>query len=94
MRGKSYTKRKVICEIYKPKIITWKEQRQVILKRDKYRCRWCKSNHKLVVHHKSYHHKLGSEEERRVLITLCERCHNRWHKGKVYDRDLKTHVNK
>lgn len=56
----------------------WKAKREKVLKRDKYRCKICKSTKKLNVHHKTY--KRIYNERLRDLVTLCqEPCHRRIH---------------
>ena len=47
--------------------------RDVILKRDRFRCRACSASARLVVHHRS------GVNRRRLLITLCIGCHTRVH---------------
>jgi hypothetical protein len=47
--------------------------REVILKRDRFRCRACGDLRRLVVHHRNEHN------EKRGLITLCIGCHTRVH---------------
>jgi hypothetical protein len=48
--------------------------REVILKRDRFRCRACSARVRLVVHHRS------GVNQRRRLITLCIGCHSRVHR--------------
>jgi hypothetical protein len=48
--------------------------REVVLKRDRFRCRACGASARLVVHHRS-----GDNQKRR-LITLCVGCHTRVHR--------------
>ena len=48
--------------------------RDVILKRDRFRCRACSASARLVVHHRS------GVNRRRRLITLCIGCHTRVHR--------------
>lgn len=65
----------------------WKLKRQDILKRDDYKCRNCSSGANLQVHHRCYlflknqngHVHIWNYPER-ILVTLCEECHNRGHK--------------
>jgi hypothetical protein len=64
----------------------WKIKREEILKRDKYCCVNCKASEGLQVHHRQYHFVVKNNEFRlpwdypdRLLITLCESCHNRGH---------------
>ena len=70
----------------------WNEQRKKVFKRDRHKCKWCKSEERLVVHHKSYREVPGSDEELKHLITLCENCHNEFHKTHKYDRIEKRHT--
>jgi hypothetical protein len=48
--------------------------REVILKRDRFRCRACSASARLVVHHRS------GVNQKRWLITLCIGCHTRVHR--------------
>jgi hypothetical protein len=48
--------------------------REVILKRDRFRCRACSTRARLVVHHRD------GVNQRRRLITLCIGCHTRVHR--------------
>jgi hypothetical protein len=48
--------------------------REVVLKRDRFRCRACGASARLVVHHR------GDENQKRRLITLCIGCHVRVHR--------------
>ena len=48
--------------------------RELILKRDRFRCRACGADARLIVHHRS-----GDNQKRR-LITLCIGCHTRVHR--------------
>lgn len=63
----------------------WKEKRAKIMTRDNNCCCYCKSRHNLQVHHKYYlqypnHEKvLPWEYKDDALITLCDKCHKRWH---------------
>ena len=71
----------------------WREKRAKIMARDNNCCCCCKSQLNLQVHHKYYlqypdHKKvLPWEYSDDALITLCDKCHKRWHekhKVKVY----------
>ena len=54
-----------------------------VLNRDKYTCQHCKTkNGTLHVHHIIYRSNGGSDEETN-LITLCESCHKKLHKGEL-----------
>ena len=63
----------------------WKEKRAKIMARDNNCCRYCRSRLNLQVHHKYYlqypnHEKvLPWEYKDDALITLCDKCHKRWH---------------
>jgi len=48
--------------------------REVVLKRDRFRCRACGASARLVVHHRS------DDTQKRRLITLCIGCHTRVHR--------------
>lgn len=60
----------------------WSRKRLAVLKRDKFKCTVCNSEKNLVVHHTYYYfnkpdpwmYPLDS------LITLCETCHNDYHR--------------
>lgn len=57
----------------------WKTKRKRVLERDEYTCQKCgeKDRRKLQVHHKSYTRLF--KESTSDLVTLCKRCHKRWH---------------
>jgi 5-methylcytosine-specific restriction endonuclease McrA len=64
----------------------WSIKREIILKRDYYKCRNCGSKENLNVHHRQYHSHAGSgvkfmpwEYHNRYLITLCSDCHKTGH---------------
>ena len=64
----------------------WKARRVVILERDAYSCVICKRKNNVQVHHRQYHFLIRSNEFKppwdyadRLLITLCESCHQRGH---------------
>lgn len=62
-----------------------------ILARDKYTCQCCKTKKgTLHVHHIIYRSKGGSDEIEN-LITLCEYCHKKLHKGKLKEFETKLH---
>jgi hypothetical protein len=48
-----------------------------VLKRDRQRCRACGVAKRLIVHHRT------GENARKVLITLCVRCHVRLHRTRA-----------
>lgn len=59
----------------------WESKRVKILKRDGYKCVYCKWEDNLQVHHLYY--VSGSKAwqyPHNALITLCGRCHSNWHK--------------
>ena len=73
---------------YKGLLLTkeWKAKRKEILQRDNLRCRCCKKETDLQVHHRQYHYSLVLRKFRKpweypneLLITLCELCHQRGH---------------
>lgn len=64
----------------------WKDKRQKIIARDGHRCVVCKAKENLQVHHRQYHflarenqYKPPWDYEDRLLITLCEVCHQQGH---------------
>jgi len=65
----------------------WIEKRAEIITRDGYKCRVCKSQNSLQVHHRQYHinNKTGIkvkpwQYDNKYLITLCKYCHELGHK--------------
>lgn len=61
----------------------WQDKREVILKRDNHKCVKCNRNKKLHVHHTYYLiGKMPWEVPDDCLITLCDICHGKEHKGK------------
>lgn len=65
----------------------WEHMRKSILRRDEYKCRWCKRYGKNTeashVHHiLPYEYYPEYSMERWNLISLCQSCHN-----KMHDRD-------
>jgi len=54
--------------------------REAVLKRDRFRCRSCGVSTRLVVHHRE------ERNEKRLLITLCSRCHVRLHRYRRFRR--------
>ena len=58
----------------------WQALRIKALDRDLYLCRICRSSKKLHVHHRSYKNKGLNGMEIEDLTTLCEKCHNLFHK--------------
>lgn len=76
----------------------WKKKRQEILERDNFECQECKkkglvttsSDCKTIlsVHHKKHYKKypiLGLTDKN--LITLCDRCHNKYHPEKLKSKE-------
>jgi len=64
----------------------WKKKRKEILARDHHRCVNCQSQDKLQVHHRQYHFQMKLRKFKDpwdypdvLMITLCQRCHQRGH---------------
>jgi len=64
----------------------WRDRRASILARDGYKCIICNATEDLQVHHRQYHFVLATKEfkppwnyDDKLLISLCERCHQRGH---------------
>lgn len=58
----------------------WKRKRAKILKRDNYVCTKCDSSDELNVHHIYYiKGKSAWQYPNNALITLCNKCHKKWH---------------
>ena len=77
----------------KGKLYGFENAKAYILTRDNYICQCCKGKHKdskLEVHHIVYRSQGGSDEESN-LITLCETCHKKLHKGELRDFESKLH---
>lgn len=54
----------------------WQKKRLQILKRDKWRCRYCNDTETLLhVHHLKYTTKQPYDEDSKNLITCCKDCH-------------------
>lgn len=66
----------------------WKNKREEILEKSNGRCKFCKKNSSLNIHHKTYKD-FPYHEENKDLITLCKRCHWLWHElqGDLYITD-------
>lgn len=60
----------------------WKAKRQATLYRDGNKCRLCNSSRQLQVHHRCYP-KVYGEEPLIDLITLCYKCHAKFHDKKI-----------
>ena len=61
----------------------YSSRRSAILHRDNYTCQCCgKKNCRLEVHHIIFRSNGGTDDERN-LITLCEDCHKKIHKGEI-----------
>ncbi|HKG06338.1 MAG TPA: hypothetical protein VKB19_07770 [Pedobacter sp.] len=65
----------------------WKTRRIAILERDNHRCINCMSQVALQVHHRQYHFSKANKQFKapweytdNLLITLCEKCHQKGHK--------------
>lgn len=58
----------------------WDAKRQLILARDKHRCRVCNSTEQLNVHHRTYERR--GNEDLDDLTTLCQPCHEYFHNRK------------
>jgi hypothetical protein len=59
----------------------WYNFRDKVLSRDGYRCTSCGSEDNLQAHHLYYiDGREPWEYEIEALVTLCEKCHNQWHK--------------
>ena len=56
----------------------WQKLSAAVRKWAGYRCQLCNAKGKLHVHHRSYQH-LGTKQEWRDLIVLCDRCHHLTH---------------
>jgi hypothetical protein len=56
----------------------WQRLKLAALNNAEYRCQLCDRSKKLQVHHRSYE-RLGSDNEARDLVVLCERCHRKFH---------------
>jgi hypothetical protein len=56
----------------------WKQKRDEALERDGHRCRACNGSKKLEVHHRTYERR--GNEDLNDLTTLCESCHELFHK--------------
>ena len=57
-----------------------------VLKRDGYKCRKCKLNKKLTMHH-VLPQRLNGSDEKFSLVALCQECHSAWH-SLEYELDI------
>lgn len=60
----------------------WANVRREVMKRDEWMCTACGSKKQLCVHHTFYYGEYTEPYDypRSSLITLCEKCHNEFHK--------------
>lgn len=59
----------------------WYQVRNIIIKRDKSRCKICLSSEKLQVHHTTYKNHFKEHLHLEDLITLCSKCHTDHHRS-------------
>ncbi len=57
---------------------SYRQLREQVLKRDRWRCQHCGRTTELHIHHIRPRGRLGDDTEQN-LITLCARCHQRFH---------------
>lgn len=74
----------------------WSNKRNKILERDDYNCVYCGSNESLNVHHQYYiKGNLAWNYPNTALITLCNKCHKKWHDShEIEIRDKNWNYNK
>jgi hypothetical protein len=65
----------------------WAQKRDQALERDGHRCRACNSNEMLHVHHRTYERR--GNEDLNDLTTLCQSCHEHFHKKMSQDEIMK-----
>jgi hypothetical protein len=72
----------------------WNEVRLKVLKRDHYCCKKCgMGNQRLSVHHKIYlEGKMPWEVPMQYLETLCDRCHEAAHEGRLIKEFIKKRI--
>lgn len=63
----------------------WKQIKEIILKRDNFKCTQCEAEDQLHIHHLTYQHIYNELEHLEDLTTLCEMCHKKQHK--IIDKD-------
>ena len=56
-------------------------KRHIILKRDNYKCQYCNSIKKLIIHHADF---LKGNNSLDNLISLCSKCHGYIHRKEIY----------
>lgn len=73
----------------------WNDVRRAVLMRDGFKCKFCKvSNCQLHVHHRFYlKGKNPWDVPIRFLITLCDDCHVKVHKGRSTNSFVKNSIN-
>jgi len=59
--------------------IAYEKLRQLVLRRDSWRCQFCGVMSNLEVHHKQFRSQAGDDSASN-LITLCNRCHTLAHR--------------
>lgn len=65
----------------------WKRVRKKIIFRDMNMCVNCRSQKILQVHHLSYTSIFDESES--DLVTLCKKCHNKWHDGLLTKKEMR-----
>lgn len=68
----------------------YKNVREYVLDRDHHECRVCKSKKHLQVHH--IESRLTGGDSPGNLITLCDKCHDDYHKGKIALDDVQRSI--
>lgn len=78
---------------YKAYLISdeWKEIRNKVFARDKYRCRCCGRTEGLSAHHSEYTVLFHEEDDLDTLITLCKYCHSGIHRVKSNINRFRIH---
>jgi 5-methylcytosine-specific restriction endonuclease McrA len=69
----------------------WKDKRTLVLKRDHYKCKSCKSYNNLEVHHLSGYSDIPNESIE-SLVTLCRSCHQAWHDKHGYPETYQDYI--